>query len=153
MHNLDDLVLDTVREFVRNGEMFTALDVSNKVKQTMPHARHREVRDVVRNVFSSEIESNGYARTPISVTLADGTTAEALLYHLLSDSWDLDAKYDAQKRAAVSNHVASQPVVQAAVAPVMPVVAPTPSAPATPHDLWNKLFQTQPSLFSRKGNP
>jgi len=155
MANLDDLVLDTVREFVRDQVMFTALDVSNKVKESMPHARHREVRDVVRSLFGSEIQNNGYARTPISVTLSDGSTAEALLYHPLSDSWDLDAKYDSQKRMSTSNHVSVTP----ATPPVMPVVT-TPVASVasvattlSPHDLWNKLFQTQTSLFPRKSNP
>ncbi len=153
MTTLHDTVLDTVREFVRDGSMFTALDVSNKVKDTMPHARHREVRDEVRSMFQLEIESNSYARTPITVTLGDGTTAEALLYHPLSDSWDLDAKYDSQKRASVSNHVvaAAPPVMPQAVAAT--VVAPTPAPTLTPHDLWSKLFQTQPSLFARKSNP
>jgi len=152
MTTLHDTVLDTVREFVRDGAMFTALDVSNKVKEKMPHARHREVRDEVRGMFQLEVEGSGYARTPISVTLADGTSAEALLYHLLSDSWDLDAKYDAQKRASVSNYVvaATPPAMPIATA-TSPIAAPVPAP--TPHDLWSKLFQTQPSLFARKSNP
>ena len=149
MSSLNDVVLSVVSEFVKNGEMFTALDVSNKVKETEPQARHRDVRDVVRSVFTSDIEPNGYARTPITVTLADGSTAEALLYHSLADSWDLDAKYDQQKRASVSSRPNTQPVAPAPV--VAQAVAPAPVVPATPHDLWSSLFKSQTSLFpSRK---
>lgn len=155
MPTLDDTVLSVVRDFVNQGVMFTALDVSNKVKESMPHARHGEVRDHVRNLFSTEIEVNSYARTPIPVTLADGKVVEALLYHPLSDSWDLDVKYDAQKRSATSARpVAAAPVAVSAPAAVVAAPAPTP-APApvkSPHDLWSQMFQTQPSLFARKSN-
>lgn len=98
-----DQVLLVVRDFIANEQLFTALDVSNKVKETHPHARHREVRDVVRSLFHSEMTPSDYASTPITVSINGGTAqAEALLYHPLSDSWDLDSKYDAQKRAQVS---------------------------------------------------
>jgi hypothetical protein len=170
MNLVDSAVRSVVQEFVRDGVLFTALDVSNKVKETLPLARHREVRDLVRMLYTSEIEPGGYARTPITVTLENGDTAEALLYHSLVDSWDLDAKYDAQKRAqtakqpalsvaAVSHSVvvpASAPTPVAAppapvvTAPVQPapkaVVAPTP-ATASSRALWNNLFKSQPSLF------
>jgi hypothetical protein len=105
--NLDTLVCSVVNEFVRDGVLFTALDVSNKVKENSPLSRHRDVRDIVRRMWSSDIEINGYGRTPITVNLNDGSTAEALLYHPLSDSWDLDAKYDAQKRAQSAIHAAT----------------------------------------------
>ena len=157
MANLDDTVLSTVSDFVKNGEMFTALDVSNKVKDVLPFARHREVRDLVRALFVTEIEPNGYAHTPITVTLADGSTADALLYHSLADSWDLDAKYDAQKRAVTAKRptntvavpvVASTPV-SAPVATVVPVVVSKPAVMSS-KDLWSRLFSTQPSLFPQK---
>lgn len=142
MKQLNDLVLETVQNFVRNGVLFTALDVSNAVKHTMPFARHREVRDLVRSLFTSEIESSGYARTPISVTLSNGSKADALLYHPLADSWDLDAKYSSQKRGQ-----APAPVV---AAPVAPVVIVPPPPPPTNRDLWNNLFKSQTSLFPSK---
>jgi hypothetical protein len=103
MSQVADQVVLVVRDFLQNGKLFTALDVSNKVKETYPEARHREVRDVVRSLFDTEMVNSNYASTPIRVTLSDGVTqADALLYHPLVDSWDLDAKYDAQKRAQVS---------------------------------------------------
>lgn len=175
--NLQDLIESTVNDFIKDELLFTALDVSNKVKESMPFARHREVRDHVRSIWLSNIEPNGYGRSPIVVTLPDGSTTDALLYHPLSDSWDLDNKYDAQKRSQSSVKpatsapqvvsIGSQSVSVAAdgsiqtVAKVTPVTnttpSPAPNPPATPvqaasnvRDLWNQLFNSQPSLFPRR---
>lgn len=175
MTQLNDEVRNVVDGFVKNGELFTALDVSNKVKMAMPTARHSEVRDVVRNLFTTDLEPNGWAHTPIQVELTNGQKATALLYHPLSDSWDLDRKYDVQKRAqAAIRPVVSAPTTQLpqAVAgatsthqfgwcgtpppsspmpKVVPVVAAPAPAPALPtRALWDQLFNSQPSLFPRK---
>lgn len=161
MNKLDDVVLDTVRYFLNNSLLFTGLDVSNKVKETIPFARHSEVSEAVRNLFVSEMEPEFYAKTPISVTLKDGSNRTALLYHPISDSFDLDNKYDAQKR----NQVATKPANPVAATvnasgnvSITPPVA-MPATPATPapvaqqmaaRDAWANLFSTQPSLFPRK---
>lgn len=171
MSNLEDTVRSVVQDFISRDVLFTALDVSNSVKSALPNTRHREVRDVVRTMFSSDIESQGWARTPITVTLGDGTTAEALLYHPLTDSWDLDNKYSNQQRAATSVRLHQSPQMAAVgVAPIavpaslpvpvtatpMPKIvpstpAPVPSAPLpTARSLWDQMFQVQPSLFPRK---
>lgn len=165
MKTLENLVGEIVGDFVKNGVLFTALDVSNKVKETMPFARHREVRDVVRDMFTTEIEPSGYARTPITVTLGNGSTAEALLYHSLVDSWDLDSKYDAQQRAQGTTKpapVVSLPVTVTPSAPATTGVmsatisikpkSAAPVAPAVPaaRVLWDQLFGSVPSLFPRK---
>jgi hypothetical protein len=154
MKQLEDIVLEQVQDFVKNQVLFTALDVSNVVKLAAPFARHRAVRDIVRSLFTNEIETAGYARTPITVTLADSTKADALLYHPLADSWDLDSKYDAQKRtrstAAPTVVINSPPPVVSAPVVVAPVVPPPPPAPVSTRDLWNSLFQSQPSLFPSK---
>lgn len=168
MNNLDDVVKKVVSDFMQQNILFTALDVSNEVKKVLPLERHRTIRDVVRSLFATTIESQGWARTPITVNLEDGTTAEALLYHDLSKSWDLDFAYDAQKRAQVA--VKPVAVVQAPVVPVtvaqiatdlglavptraapMPNIVPAPVAVAMPtaRTLWDSLFQTQPSLFPK----
>jgi hypothetical protein len=116
MSTVDSVVRSTIQDFVRDGVLFTALDVSNKVKEALPLARHREVRDLVRASFTVDIEPASYARTPITVILENGDKAEALLYHPLVDSWDLDAKYDAQKRAQTATQpVASVQAIQAAM--------------------------------------
>ena len=177
MANLEDTVRSVVQNFIDSEVLFTALDVSNAVKQQLPHARHREVRDVVRGLFSNEIESQGWARTPISVNLEDGSTAEALLYHPLADSWDLDSKYDAQQRvktpfrpvaaaqAAVFQAQTTQPTSVVVnddgdvtvstpgtltVTAASVVASPTPVPLPTARTLWDSMFQKQPSLFPRK---
>lgn len=158
MANLEDTVRQVVNDMVNSNELFTALDVSNKVKLQLPFARHREVREVVRGMFSTDIEPKGWARSPIPVTLPNGNQETALLYHPLSDSWDLDTKYDAQKRtqAAISPakqaQVPTSGFVQAgpitSVAPATIPVVPPPVQ--TARQQWDSLFQTQPSLFPTK---
>ncbi len=169
MAQLENEVRSVVQGFLQSGELFTALDVSNKVKMVLPLARHREVRDIVRGLFTTDIEPASWARTPIQVTLPDGSAAEALLYHPLTDSWDLDTKYDDQKRAqaAVRNNTPAPPTTQlpqavagAASTQVFgwcgtPAPTPAPVVAAAPvalpaKDRWNQLFTTQPSLFPRK---
>lgn len=156
MQNLSDMVQKVISDFVESSVLFTALDVSNKVKETLPFVRHREIRDLVRAAFHSEIESSGYARTPINVTLADGSIVEALLYHPLEDSWDLNSAYDAQKRTqttakpvAVAKTLAlsflPQSTPAAVVIPVTPVIVDPPAA----KDVWEELFKSKPSLFSK----
>lgn len=162
---LNDLVLSTVQDFVTNNTLFTALDVSNKVKETLPFARHREVRDLVRSMFTTDIEPGNYARTPIQVTLNDGSSVEALLYHPLVDSWDLDSKYDAQKRAQTAARpvqnvpaptvsatpVSVVPSVPVAVPPSSPVAAPVPApSVASVAAQWQQMFNNTPSLFPRR---
>lgn len=170
MSTLDQEVRLVVEYFIKNGELFTALDVSNKVKMVMPFARHREVRDIVRASFATDIQTAGWARTPIQVTLEDSSVAEALLYHPVSDTWDLDSKYDMQKRAQAALHLAPLPTITTpTISVVVPVVAsgttvipvlaasiPT-SAPVTKavvqaqvRDQWAAMFSSAPSLFPRK---
>lgn len=171
MTTLDSEVRSVVLGFMQSGELFTALDVSNKVKMSFPFARHREVRDLVRGLFTTDIEPASWARTPINVTLADGSQAEALLYHPLSDSWDLDNKYDAQKRAqaAVDTSKASTSLAAKAAAvavttipglpvpmtahpmpKIVPAAATIPAPPLPAKDQWAQLFNSKPSLFPLK---
>ncbi len=146
MSNLEATVRKVVDSFVNQSILFTALDVSNEVKKTNPLARHKEVRDIVRAVYS-DMQVQGYGRTPIQVTLADGSQVDALLYHSLADSWDLDVKYDNQKRASTAPAVATAPVVAPVVvtpAPVSTPVTVTPPVPVitatNPKQLWANLF-------------
>lgn len=170
MNTIEDTVKLIIKDFIANEVLFTALDVSNIVKQTIPTAKHRNVREVVRSLFTTDIEGQGWARTPITVNLADGTTAEALLYHPLTDSWDLDNKYNTQARQATSYRpaVAAAATVAAAqaqttvpastltttapasVVTAPPAPAPTPAPAPSPRDQWSSLFQTQPSLFPKR---
>jgi hypothetical protein len=165
MATLEDTVRAVVQDLMNRNELFTALDVSNKVKLVQPHARHREVRDVVRAMYANDIVSQGWFRTPISVVVEDGSTQDALLYHPLSDAWDLDSKYDQQKRnqvslnpvkaataavAAVQSATVSPPATQVAPTATVTVSATTLVPMPTARDLWKQLFSTQPSLFPNK---
>lgn len=167
MSTLENTVCQVVTDFITNENLFTALDVSNAVKASEPLARHREIRDLVRNLFTT-MQSSGYAKTPIKVQLADGSQVDALLYHPVSDTWDLDVKYDAQKRVqlSVTPTMTTMSSVTAARAPKAPVAAPVsvpsvsvmsnvpvavnapavtvpPNTPVTisdPKQLWDSLF-------------
>lgn len=154
MTTLEKEVRQVVEAFMTAGELFTALDVSNKVKLTLPFARHGEVRDIVRNMYTNEMVGQGWARSPIAVTLPNGQQETALLYHLLSDSWDLDNKYDAQRRAQAGFKPGATTLATPVSVPVAPVVAAAPAVATalsqTARDKWSNLFDNQPSLFPRK---
>lgn len=158
---LQDLVKATVLDFMAKDTLFTALDISNAVKESMPTARHREIRDEVRALFITDIEPAGWARESISVTLEDGSPQTAMLYYPLSSSWDLNTQYNDQKRAQVSKRPA---VVAVAPSPTpvlvgsdgtitvnVPVAAtPIPTTPVPAHDMWKNMFAAAPSLFPRQ---
>lgn len=67
--------------YTREGFLFTALDVSNSVKQTLPSVRHREVAPIVRDIFAAGNMGDAYQQTLIDVT-ADRKPVQAFLYHL-----------------------------------------------------------------------
>lgn len=167
MTTLNDEVRSVVLQFIADNAPFTGLDVSNKVKLAFPLARHKEIAPVVRDLFSTEIQTAGWTRTTINVDLGNGKTAEAYLYHSLTDSWDLDSKYDTGKRAQVALHPASKAAQALGITPTVPLPASLPVpvtatpmpkiVPATPvvkalpmKDRWMQLFNSQPSLFPVK---
>lgn len=98
MTKLDNLVHDILTNFIEDKKLFTALDISNEVKKIIPNSHHKEIRDIVKSFYDEMVDCN-YFSTPITVNLNNGYTATALLYHPLEDSWDLDNKYDLQKRS------------------------------------------------------
>lgn len=71
-------VLDT---FTSAAMLFTALDVSNAVKQTLPDVRHREVSPLVRAAFARG-SMGKYRQTLIDVVAEGRKPTEAFLYHL-----------------------------------------------------------------------
>lgn len=91
-----------VDNFTAQGAIFTALDVSNAVKTTLPDVRHREVSPLVRELFERHAMGD-YQHSLIDV-LADGKTpTQAYLYHLPEHSPSL---YDDSMR----NQLAIPPV-------------------------------------------
>jgi len=158
---LGDNVRAKVLEFMLNGKLFTALDVTREINTVFPFARHREVRDFVRGMFASDIQPNGWTRTPIGVTLSDGTQAEALCYH--PDSI-LDPEFVYYQKPVATQPATTTPqqltFPNFAVTTTQPVVTATTSAPtvqasatAEPFkDRWMQLFNSAPSLFPLNRN-
>ena len=70
-----------VDEFTSAAMLFTALDVSNAVKRTLPDARHREISPLVRAIFERE-GMGDYQQTSIEVMAGGSKPATAFLYHL-----------------------------------------------------------------------
>jgi hypothetical protein len=127
MNMLENVVESVMQEFVSKQNLFTALDISNKVKETLPFVRHRDVSDLVKALFSSVVEPMSYTKTPISVTLKNGNVVTAILYHPLNDSWDLDVKYDNQKRAQAATKPVTTNTSPVTVVQMDPVTAVVPS--------------------------
>lgn len=80
----EELLAVTARvldKFTSSAMLFTALDVSNAVKATLPDVRHREVSPVVRDAFARGAMGI-YKQTLIDVIAEGRKPAEAYLYHL-----------------------------------------------------------------------
>lgn len=102
-----------VKEFCRNLESFTSLDVSNRAKADGLVARHREIAELVRATFANgEMDTFGYKRDLIDVTIPGGNTAQTYLYHHTTVPVD-----DYKDRSQVALKPTRQPV-QAQPAPV-----------------------------------
>jgi hypothetical protein len=97
----DELYAVTARvvdEFTSAAMLFTALDVSNAVKQTLPEARHREISPIVRDIFERR-GMGAYQQTSIDVMAQGNKPARALLYHLPEQT---TAMYDDTMRAQLA---------------------------------------------------
>jgi hypothetical protein len=97
----DELYAVTTRvvdEFTSAAMLFTALDISNAVKQTLPDARHREISPIVRDLFERR-GMGAYTQTLIDVHAAGGKSAKAYLYHLPEQA---PAMYDDNMRSQLA---------------------------------------------------
>lgn len=96
VENVTRRVMD---RFGLEGFLFTALDVSNQVKQSLPGVRHREVAPIVRDLFEDGVMGESYMQTLIDVHIPGGQTTQAFLYHLEDDDPDDYAGTQRQQRA------------------------------------------------------
>ena len=87
-----------VDEFTSAAMLFTALDVSNAVKQTVADARHREISPIVRDIFERR-GMGAYIQSSIDVMAQGNKPARALLYHLPEQS---PTMYDDTMRAQLA---------------------------------------------------
>lgn len=83
--------------FTASAMLFTALDVSNAVKETLPDARHRDISPIVREIFDNE-GMGAYRQTQIDV-MASGKKVQALLYHLPTQDPE---RYDESMRSQLA---------------------------------------------------
>jgi hypothetical protein len=86
---LEAVTTRVIDSYTEMGVLFTALDVSNAVKQTLPGVRHREVSPIVRDLFQRGVMGADYESSNIQVTTPKGDTVGALLYHLDDDDADM----------------------------------------------------------------
>lgn len=121
-----------VEEMLQQGRMFTSVDVGNRIKLSGTWISNHEVASYLRdNVIT--VASNlqiSYIQTLIPVTLKDGSTRLATLYHHVADNPN-DYKERNQKalNPIEANHPRAASLYTQAVPPA--VVA---SAPQTPPD-------------------
>ncbi|MDP3498970.1 MAG: hypothetical protein Q8S33_01505 [Myxococcales bacterium] len=83
--------------FTAAAMLFTALDVSNAVKESLPDVRHRDISPLVRQALERGA-LGPYQSTQIDVN-AGGKTVQALLYHLPTQAPDL---YDEKMRSQLA---------------------------------------------------
>lgn len=112
VENVTRRVMD---RFSCEGFLFTALDVSNQVKQSLPGVRHREVAPIVRDLFEDGVLGETYMQTLIDVLIPGGQSTQAFLYHLEDDDPDDYAGTQRQQRA-----IAPVPVQQLVSGGVLP---------------------------------
>jgi len=80
--DLETTVKNTVASLCNDKVSFTSLDISNTLKQEGIPTRHRKVRDVVRELYrDGTLSSYDYITTNIIVTLKNGDSVYATLYH------------------------------------------------------------------------
>lgn len=101
----DDALLRGVTQrvvdlYTASGLFFTALDVSNQVKQTLPETRHRYISPIVRALFDDGAMGSNYTRTLIDVVTEGRKKAQAYLYHLVGG--DLEEGYGEEKRSQLA---------------------------------------------------
>lgn len=124
-NDLVRVVRGVVEELCDDLKSFTAIDVSNAVKRAGHAYRHREIAPIVREMYADdEMDSFGYTRELITVSLPGGRQAKAWLYHHQTSD---PAEYDT--RAQVALPPKPQAAAPAAPPPPPVTVSTTPSTP------------------------
>ena len=106
--DLKDEVLEAVSNFISDEDSFTSLDISNYIKTKKIGVRHREVAEIVRQLYCDQGMCN-YTRTLIDVNVINAGKQQAYLYHhpnVFPSSYDNVSQVALpvpQKDACVSN--------------------------------------------------
>lgn len=77
---LIDQIQHVVKTFVSWNRMFTAFDVSLFLKKMNVTERHRNMREIVHNMFNTPV-MDGWTRTLTNLRLQNNPSAEAWIYH------------------------------------------------------------------------
>ena len=113
--DIENVTRRVMDRFACEGFLFTALDVSNQVKQSLPGVRHREIAPIVRDLFDDGVMGQSYVQTLIDVQIPGGQSTQAFLYHLEDDDPDDYAGTQRQQRAIPP--VPVQQLIQGGVLP------------------------------------
>ena len=138
-HEIKSTTKAVLDEFCGYGQMFTALDVSNEVKNRISGVRHREISPVVRELFEGGELDGDYTRTLIDVTTPQGKTVQAYLYH--DSSRDPEDYGQGQREQQASAPVLPSPPAPAAAPP--PTKTQAPAGPATSQDDGSDSLQVR----------
>lgn len=152
---LENLVKQVVIDFINSNELFTSLDISNELNKKNVSSRHSQVRELVRDLFDHFMVFEDYARTLINVNLSNGSTVSTWLYHPLNTQSDLDQLYDSSKRNRILDKVNITKLSVTSTDVDVKDVDDNKSSNALNQssstiDLWNNLFNNQPSLFPKR---
>lgn len=129
VQSVEQVTRRVIDNLVDQGFMFTALDVSNAVKDHLPGVRHREVSPIVRSLFEDAAMGDDYTRTEISVT-AGARQVSAFLYHSEDDeAQDYDGNLRQQQARPPSARRGPTSGSTSATAPgSAPAAPPAPAA-------------------------
>lgn len=104
-------VNDIVVALMNDVASFTSLDISNLVKREGLSVRHRDVASTVRDLYDNGfMDSYSYERTTIDVTLANGSSSKAFLYHHCMTSPDT---YNRRSQVAIPPSTVPAAVINA----------------------------------------
>ncbi|MBW3017457.1 hypothetical protein KY316_03715 [Candidatus Woesearchaeota archaeon] len=81
---LENEVRKVEAEFMREGKMFTALDVGNELKRRGVNARQRQVSPIVREHFDESVLYSSFGYTRMLIPVREGREA-AYLYFNVND--------------------------------------------------------------------
>lgn len=126
--DMTDKVKEVVEEFVNNNEAFTALQVSNKLKEKGEDVRHTEIATIVRAVYESNSDGvfDIYIKTDILVDVEEADIfgnkqsfkRTANLYH--SPLFNVDDYKSTNLKALSPVHHTGTPPPQTVMTPVTP---------------------------------
>lgn len=85
---LESKVKELISDKIKRNEPFTNVDISHPLIAQDPTIRHRQVRDIIQQMWSDN-EFQNYTATPITVYPSDNQPITARLFHPDDPSFDI----------------------------------------------------------------